>query len=206
MFTGIVTTVGAIKTVTPLGDAQAGVQLVIHAPLPDAEAIASGDSIAVQGACMTVVEQARVETEIQFTVDVSRETLTCTTGLDMPGEVNLELALRAYDRIHGHLVSGHIDGLGIVTHFTPMGESYLLRLNVPRTMSPYFACKGSVSVNGVSLTINAVNDHADGCECAINLIPYTLRETTLKYLRPGARVNLEIDLVARYVERLLRMK
>ena len=139
----------------------------------------------------------------RFTVDVSRESLNCTVGLDAVGEVNLEKALRANDRLGGHLVSGHVDGLGTVVRFAPVGESHELRIRAPKEIGRYLAFKGSVTVNGVSLTVNSVEDLAEGCEFSINLIPHTVQVTTLKHLKEGSRVNLEIDLIARYVERML---
>jgi riboflavin synthase len=200
MFTGIVAAVGRIETVTPLGaNPDAGVRLSIDAgglPLAD---VALGDSIAIQGACMTVV----AKTDTRFDVDVSRESLSKTVGLERPGEVNLEKALRLADHIGGHLVSGHVDGLGTVTHFAPVGESHELRVRAPAELGKYLAYKGSVVVNGVSLTVNSVRDDADGCEFSINLIPHTVAVTTLKHLKAGSQVNLEIDLIARYVERML---
>ncbi|WP_278499265.1 riboflavin synthase, partial [Paraburkholderia fungorum] len=158
-----------------------------------------GDSITIQGACMTVVGK----TTHSFEVDVSRESLNCTAGLGEPGEVNLEKALRAHDRLGGHIVSGHVDGLGTVTHFAPVGESHELRVLAPREIGRYLAYKGSITVNGVSLTVNSVKDRDDGCEFSINLIPHTVQVTSLKNLREGSPVNLEIDLIARYVERML---
>jgi riboflavin synthase len=204
MFTGIVAAVGSIKSVTPLADgSDAGVRLDIDAgglPLAD---VALGDSIAINGACMTVV----AKTEAAFAVDVSRESLNRTVGLDQPGEVNLEKALTLAERLGGHLVSGHVDGLGEVHSFEQVGESWKLVVDAPRDLGKYLAYKGSVVVNGVSLTVNSVED-LDGagnacCRFSINLIPHTIAVTTLKHLRAGARVNLEIDLIARYVERML---
>jgi riboflavin synthase len=200
MFTGIVAAVGQIRTVTPLsGSAQAGVMLDIDAAGLGLDDVSPGDSIAIQGACMTVT----AKTGERFTVEVSRESLNCTTGLAAPGPVNLEKALRAHDRLGGHLVSGHVDGLGTVTRFQAVGESHELRILAPRAIGRYFAYKGSVTINGVSLTVNEVDDRDDGCEFSINLIAHTVAVTTLKQLKPGARVNLEIDLIARYVERML---
>ncbi len=202
MFTGIVAAVGRIDSVTPLGDQNtenAGVRLQIDAGGLDLSDVQIGDSIAIQGACMTVVALQPG----RFDVEVSRESLDKTTGLAQPGRVNLEKALRLADRLGGHLVSGHVDGLGEVTHFAPVGESHELRVRAPRELARYLAYKGSVVVNGVSLTVNRVTDHADGCEFSINLIPHTIEVTTLQDLRPGAKVNLEIDLIARYVERML---
>lgn len=200
MFTGIVASVGAIKKISPLGtQADAGMRLAIDAgglPLGD---VALGDSIAINGACMTVVAKS----ESGFEVDVSRESLNCTAGLDALGEVNLEKALTLAERLGGHLVSGHVDGLGTVQKFEPVGESWELVIEAPRELGKYLAFKGSIVVNGVSLTVNRVTDTASGCEFSINLIPHTIEVTTLKHLKPGAKVNLEVDLIARYVERML---
>lgn len=200
MFTGIVAAVGRIESIAPLGtEADAGVRLVVRASGLDLGDVALGDSIAIQGACMTAIET----TAETFTVDVSRESLNKTVGLSEPGEVNLEKALRAHDRLGGHIVSGHVDGLGTVTHFAPVGESHELRVLAPKALGKYLAYKGSITVNGVSLTVNAVNDLADGCEFSINLIPHTVQVTTLRHLKAGSKVNLEIDMIARYVERML---
>ena len=200
MFTGIVAALGRITSLEPLGnDGNAGVRLHVHAgalPLAD---VALGDSIAINGACMTVISK----TADSFTVDVSRESLNCTVGLDAPGEVNLEKALTLAERLGGHLVSGHVDGLGEVTHFAPVGESWKLDILAPASLARYLAYKGSVVVNGVSLTVNSVADSAAGCTISINLIPHTIEVTTLKHLKAGSRVNLEVDLIARYVERML---
>ena len=203
MFTGIVAAVGKITSITPLaGSAGAGVRLKVAAgglPLAD---VALGDSIAINGACMTVVEK----TASGFTVDVSRESLNCTVGLDREGEVNLEKALTLAERLGGHLVSGHVDGIGDVARFEPVGESWLLEIDAPGALAKYLAFKGSVVVNGVSLTVNSVEDIAGKCRFTINLIPHTIEVTTLRHLHPGAKVNLEIDLIARYVERMLSLE
>ncbi|WP_020652641.1 riboflavin synthase [Massilia niastensis] len=207
MFTGIVAAVGKISSVTPLaGGLDAGVRLAIDAgalPLAD---VALGDSIAINGACMTVVEKGAAS----FAVDVSRESLNRTVGLEQPGEVNLEKALTLAERLGGHLVSGHVDGLGVVHSFEPVGESRELVIDAPHELAKFLAYKGSVVVNGVSLTVNRVEDlEADGgkvCRFSINLIPHTIEVTTLKHLRAGSKVNLEIDLIARYVERMLSAK
>jgi riboflavin synthase len=203
MFTGIVAAVGKIKSVTPLeGGADAGVRLEVDAGgLPMAD-VGLGDSIALNGACMTVVEK----TADGFTVDVSRESLNKTVGLDTTTEVNLEKALTLAERLGGHMVSGHVDGLGVVRKFEPVGESHELVIEAPPELAKYLAYKGSVVVNGVSLTVNRVNDTATGCEFSINLIPHTIQVTTLKHLKAGSPVNLEIDLIARYVERMLSLK
>ncbi|MFW7341669.1 riboflavin synthase [Pollutimonas sp. H1-120] len=201
MFTGIVAAVGRIIEVSPFNEGQedAGVHLKIQAQGFLRDSTKLGDSIAVQGACMTVVELA-ADT---FSVDVSRESLNRTAGLDAQGDVNLEHALRMGDSLDGHLVSGHVDGLGEVSHFEPLGESWDLRIRVPQNMARFLAYKGSITVNGVSLTVNEVDDDISGCEIHINLIPHTLQVTTLKDLSVGALVNLEIDMIARYVERMV---
>lgn len=203
MFTGIVAAIGTITDVKPLADGgqDAGVRLSIRAPGFLRPTTKLGDSIAIQGACMTVVELS----DDQFSVDVSRESLSLTAGLDAPGEVNLEHALRMGDSLDGHLVSGHIDGLGTVASFEPIGESWDLRIDVPAHLAKYLAYKGSITVNGVSLTVNQVEDHDQGCRIRINLIPHTVQVTTLKHLRAGASVNLEVDTIARYVERMVSL-
>jgi len=200
MFTGIVAAVGRIESVTPLGsDGDAGVRLNVEAGGLDLGDVQLGDSITIQGACMTVV----AKTTRSFEVDVSRESLNCTAGLGEIGEVNLEKALRAHDRLGGHLVTGHVDGIGTVVGFEPVGESRELRIEAPGALARFLAYKGSITVNGVSLTVNRVEDLSHGCAFSINLIPHTLEHTTLGTLVPGRAVNLEIDLIARYVERML---
>ena len=202
MFTGIVATVGRIVSTRPLGDdTSAGLRLSIDAGGLDLSDVSLGDSIAVQGACMTVV----AKDDRNFQVDVSRESLRLTVGLEREGEVNLEKSLRVGDQIGGHLVSGHVDGLGIVERFEPVGESHELVVRVPTELARFLAYKGSVVVNGVSLTVNRVEDDASGCCISINLIPHTLQVTTLKHLRAGSKVNIEVDTIARYVERMLSM-
>lgn len=200
MFTGIVAAVGQIVAVVALNESvsQAGLRLRIAAADLGLGDVALGDSIAIQGACMTVTELAGNE----FTIEISRESLSKTVGLDCPGEVNLEKALRLSDRLGGHLVSGHVDGLGRVVRFDPVGESRLLVVRCERSIARYLVYKGSITVNGVSLTVNQVHDDADGCEFSVNLIAHTLSATTLRLLRVGSQVNLEIDLIARYVERM----
>ncbi len=201
MFTGIVSAIGRISDIHPLaeGGADAGLRLTIQAPGFLREDTRLGDSIAIQGACMTVVAMQKDA----FQVDVSRESLLRTAGLDAKGDVNLEHAMRLGDTLDGHMVSGHIDGTGIVSVFEPVGESWKLRIRLPHELGRYMAYKGSVTVNGVSLTVNAVDDLPDGCEIEINLIPHTIEVTTLKSLRVGTKVNIEVDMIARYCERLL---
>ncbi|ABB07660.1 riboflavin synthase [Burkholderia lata] len=200
MFSGIVAAVGRIESIQPLGaSADAGVRLTVLAGGLDLADVALGDSIAIQGACMTVIEKS----DAAFDVDVSRESLNRTVGLATPGDVNLEKALRAHDRLGGHIVSGHVDGLGTVSRFEPVGESHELRIVAPRELGRYLAYKGSITVNGVSLTVNTIDDRADGCEFSINLIPHTVEVTTLRHVKAGDKVNLKVDMIARYVERMM---
>ena len=191
MFTGIIQSVGAITQATPAG---ADIQLAIAAGQLDMSDVHLGDSIAVNGVCLTVTKLGTN----QFEAHVSHETLLVTVGLDKQQPVNLEKALRLSDRLGGHLVSGHVDGVGEVVSFVPLGECWRLDIQAPHAISKYIAVKGSICVDGVSLTVNRiVND-----VFSINLIPHTLENTTLKSLASGHRVNLEIDQIARYVERM----
>jgi riboflavin synthase len=202
MFTGIITGVGRIAAVHDLGSSlQFGKRLTLEAPAGYLDDVGLGDSIAINGACMTVT--ALDPAARTFTIEISAESLDKTTGLTSPGPVNLEKALRAHDRLGGHIVAGHVDGLGTVSRFAQVGESWELRILAPAALGKYLAYKGSITVNGVSLTVNAVADTADGCEISINLIPHTVQNTALGALRAGGQVNLEIDLIARYVERML---
>jgi riboflavin synthase len=191
MFTGIIQTVGQIEHV-----AQAGpdVRLSVAVNKLGMDDVQIGDSIAVNGVCLTAVTVSETHVEMH----VSRETLSCTVGLDAPRPVNLEKALRFSDRLGGHLVSGHVDGVGQVVRFEPVGDCMVLVIRAPHHISRYIAVKGSIAVDGVSLTVNSVEHDI----FSINLIPHTLEATTLKNLGIGSRVNLEVDMVARYVERL----
>ncbi len=199
MFTGIVAAVGRIEKIESFGGADAGVHLQVDAGGLDLSDVGLGDSIAIQGACMTVVSK----TKSGFAVDVSRESLRLTMGLDSVGEVNLEKALRVGDQLGGHIVSGHVDGLGEVVRFEPVDESWELVIRAPASLAPFLAYKGSITVNGVSLTVNRVDDVADGTQFSINLIPHTVAVTTLKNLKIAQQVNLEIDTIARYVQRMV---
>jgi riboflavin synthase len=203
MFTGIITAVGQIKSVQAKGD---GLHLIVEAPSGYLDDVALGDSIAIQGACMTAT-QLNGNT---FALDISRESLNKTIGLDQVGPVNLEKALRLNDRLGGHLVSGHVDGIGKVAHFSQVSQdahgSWLLRIEAPKELATYLAYKGSIVVNGVSLTVNKTQDSAHACIVDINLIPHTLQSTTLGNLKQGDAVNLEVDLIARYVARMLEVK
>jgi riboflavin synthase len=195
MFTGIVRAVGRIDNVSKQGD---GLRLAVDLGVHEFTDVAIGDSVCVNGCCLTVVAMHGVSLEF----DVSAETLRCTTGLDRAGDVNIELALRLADRLGGHLTTGHVDGIGTVTRFAAIAGdvhgSWLLEIEAPAELARFIAAKGSIAVNGVSLTVNVVA----GARFAVNLIPHTLNVTTLRRLAPGAAVNLEIDLVARYVARL----
>jgi len=195
MFTGIVQAIGTIEAVTPL---EKGVRLVVETADLGAADVKLGDSICIQGACMTVVAMAGS----RLSFDVSRESLDCTTGLAAPGRVNLEKAMALGDRVGGHLVTGHVDGLGEVMAFERAGESWRLEVRAPSDLARYLARKGSITVDGVSLTVNRVEDGAQGTRFEVNLIPHTVAVTTLSRLAPGARVNLEVDLIARYTDRL----
>jgi riboflavin synthase len=192
MFTGIVAACGRVRTIESTVQ---GARVVIAAHALDLSDVRLGDSIAVDGCCLTVIE---ISGEA-FAVDVSAETLSCAIGFDPARAVNLEKALRLADRLGGHLVSGHVDGVGEVLRVQQAGESRLLEFRVPDGLAKYLARKGSITVNGVSLTVNQVQ----GNEFGVNLVPHTLQATNLGALAAGARVNVEVDLLARYIERLL---
>ncbi len=200
MFTGIITAIGQIQSAQAKGD---GLYLVVEVPAGYLDDVAMGDSIAIQGACMTAT-QFEGNT---FSLDISRESLNKTVGLDKPGPVNLEKAMRLQDRLGGHLVSGHVDGVGTVIHFSQVANdaygSWLLQIEAPKELALFLAYKGSIVVNGVSLTVNKTEDTATACIVDINLIPHTLQSTTLGKLQHGDAVNLEVDLIARYVARML---
>ena len=202
MFTGIITGVGRIAALHDLGSSLShGKRITLEVPAGYLDDVGLGDSIAINGACMTVTSFDLAAN--QFTIDISAESLVKTCGFHQVGQVNLEKALRANDRLGGHIVSGHVDGMGQVTHFAQVGESWELRVLSPASIGKYLAYKGSITVNGVSLTVNKVTDLPSGCEFSINLIPHTVNNTALCTLEAGSPVNLEIDLIARYVERML---
>jgi riboflavin synthase len=191
MFTGIIQAVGQLA---PARQSTGDIQISIDANQLDLSDVKMGDSIAVNGVCLTVTDI----NQTRFTADVSKETLSVTTGLNKQGQVNLEKALRLDDRLGGHLVSGHVDGVGEVVTFEAVHDCWLLAILAPHAISKYIARKGSICVNGVSLTINTVEKD----RFTINIIPHTLEKTTLGSLRVGSQVNLEIDQIARYVERM----
>ncbi|MDD0809521.1 riboflavin synthase [Curvibacter sp. RS43] len=202
MFTGIITGIGRIVALQDLGASQQhGKRLTIEAPAGYLDDVGLGDSIALNGACMTVTSLQLAQR--QFTIDISAESLDKTSGLTHTGPVNLEKALRANDRLGGHIVSGHVDGLGAVASFGQVGESWELCVTAPRALGRFLAYKGSITLNGVSLTVNRVTDTDQGTDISINLIPHTVENTTLQYLKTGDAINLEIDTVARYVERMM---
>ena len=205
MFTGIITGVGRIAAVHDLGRSlDHGKRLEISTPAHYLDDVGLGDSIALNGACMTVTSFNA--TQNIFTIDISAESLAKTAGLDHIGTVlNLEKALRANDRLGGHIVSGHVDGMGVVSQFEQIGESWLLQVMAPLSLAKYLAYKGSITVNGVSLTVNRFEDSSEGCLVSINLIPHTIENTALGHLKDGSQVNLEIDTVARYVERMISL-
>jgi riboflavin synthase len=205
MFTGIITGVGRIAALRALGPStQHGKRLTITTPEGYLSDTGLGDSIALNGACMTVTDLDPAAH--WFTIDISAESLDKTSGLADEGRrVNLEKALRASDRLGGHIVSGHVDGVGTVSHLGRVGESWELRVMAPTELGRFLAYKGSITVNGVSLTVNRVADSASVCEFSINLIPHTVDNTSLGDLQAGHRVNLEVDTVARYVERMLQV-
>ncbi len=195
MFTGIIQTIGQIESASAAAD---DIKLNISCAGLSLQEVNIGDSIAVNGVCLTAVKLS----DSHFEAHVSRETLSVTAGLNGPQAVNLEKALRLSDRLGGHLVSGHVDGVGEVVFFEALGDCWRLDIRAPHAISKYIAVKGSICVNGVSLTVNTITADV----FSINLIPHTLENTTLKYLVAGSRVNLEVDQIARYVERMTEWK
>ena len=194
MFTGIITGLGRISEIT---QQEKGIRATISCAGFTLDDVVIGDSIACSGACLTVV----AKTADSFSVDISQESLRCTTGLDQVGaEINLEKALRLSDRLGGHLVSGHVDGVGEVVAFTPVGESWELRIRLPKELEKFVAAKGSITIDGVSLTVNSIDSQV----FSINIIPHTLAATSFKRLAPGVKVNIEVDLIARYLAQLAK--
>ncbi len=191
MFTGIIQATGKITSITPSGD---DVKLQIEVGDLDMSDVRTGDSIAVNGVCLTAIKFDATS----FEAHVSKETLNCTVGLDSPKIINLEKALQLSERLGGHLVSGHVDGVGQVVRFESVGDCWLLMVRAPHNISRYIAVKGSIAIDGVSLTVNTIEKDV----FSMNLIPHTLEKTSLQYLGAGSRVNLEVDLIARYVDRM----
>ena len=204
MFTGIVTAIGTVREVRQSGD----LRLVIACPF-DPAGIAMGASIACSGVCLTVVDKGGSAGDAWFAVDASAETVSCTVGdrWQQGARLNLEPALKLGDELGGHIVTGHVDGVGTLVSITPEGDSRKLTFEATHALAPYLAPKGSITVDGVSLTVNAVEDQADGsCRFAINMIPHTGEVTTLGALKPGDGVNLEIDVLARYLQRMQSLR
>ncbi len=196
MFTGIIQAIGQIETTTKVGE---DIQLVIRAENLGLDDVTIGDSIAVNGVCLTVAHLIETDAlKTYFTAHVSKETLSVTVGLSHPQRVNLEKALRLNDRLGGHLVSGHVDGIGSVVSFTDLGDCWALSIKAPHALSKFIAKKGSICVNGVSLTVNSIEKDT----FSMNIIPHTLQNTTFNQLKASSQVNLEIDQIARYVERM----
>ncbi len=194
MFTGIITGLGRL---TQIIQQEKGIRATITCDDFGLDDVAIGDSIACSGACLTVV----AKTANSFSVDISQESLRCTTGLDhLDTEVNLEKALRLSDRLGGHLVSGHVDGVGEVVSFKPVGESWELRVRMPRELEKFVAAKGSITIDGVSLTVNRIDLQV----FSVNIIPHTLAATSFKRLASGVKVNVEVDLIARYLAQLAK--
>ena len=204
MFTGIVSAVGTLREARQQGDLRA----VITCPYDPAH-IAIGASIACSGVCLTVIDRGGSAGDAWFAVDVSGETVACTVpGMWATGaQLNLETALKLGDELGGHIVTGHVDGVGTVHSAEPAGDSWRVVIAAPADLAPYIAAKGSITVQGVSLTVNTVTDHSDGaCHFALNLIPHTGAVTTLGALKPGDGVNLEIDVLARYLMRMQSLR
>lgn len=204
MFTGIVTAIGEIRKATQKGDLHA----VIACPWDPAR-IDIGASIACSGVCLTVVERGGTAGDAWFAVDISGETVACT----VPGRwqvgtaLNLEPALRLGDELGGHIVTGHVDAVGEVVSIAPIGDSRRFVIATPAALAPYIAPKGSITLDGVSLTVNDVADQSDGtCHFTLNIIPHTAEVTTIGALEPGHKVNLEIDVLARYLQRMQALK
>lgn len=204
MFTGIVTAIGTIRETRALGD----LRVIVACPL-DPATIAIGASIACSGVCLTVVERGGTTGDAWFAVDVSGETIACT----VPGQwttgraLNLEPALRLGDELGGHIVTGHVDAVGQIVAATQVGGSWQLIVAAPAAIAPFIAAKGSVTVDGVSLTVNAVTDQSDGAvHFMLNIIPHTGEVTTLGSLKAGDAVNLEIDVLARYLQRMQSLR
>ncbi|MBV1691496.1 riboflavin synthase [Novosphingobium sp. G106] len=204
MFTGIVTALGTIREARQQGDLRA----VISCPF-DPAGIAMGASIACSGTCLTVVDKGGVAGDAWFAVDISGETVACTVPgrWDVGSRLNLEPALKLGDELGGHIVTGHVDGVGTVVEVLPQGDSHRVTIAAPHALAPYLAPKGSITVDGVSLTVNDVADQADGsCHFMLNIIPHTSEVTTLGALAAGAQVNLEIDVLARYLKRMQSLR
>lgn len=201
MFTGIITDIGTVSAIENRGNMHMKIQCQY-----DISSIDIGASIACSGVCLTVVEKGNDDGQNYFAVDVSGETINCTADQWQVGaKLNLERSLKVGDELGGHIVSGHVDGVGIITQYENIGGSWALTITAPQEMAPYIAPKGSITINGISLTVNDVKDD-DGCHFTLNIIPHTAEVTTLAHAKLGDRVNLEIDVLARYMKRMLAVK
>ncbi|KMS54778.1 riboflavin synthase subunit alpha [Novosphingobium barchaimii LL02] len=204
MFTGIVTAVGTIREARQAGDLRA----VIACPF-DPSGIAIGASIACSGVCLTVVDKGGTAGDAWFAVDISAESVARTVPerWRQGGHLNLEPALKLGDELGGHIVTGHVDGVGSVVSIEPVGDSHRVVIAAPKELAPYLAPKGSITVDGISLTVNEVSDEADGsCRFTLNIIPHTAEVTTIGAMREGDGVNLEIDVLARYLQRMQSLR
>lgn len=206
MFTGIIKSIGSIEVISKTSKSidieHSDLYIKISSRYLDISDIEIGDSISIQGVCTTVVDKNN--SECSFYVNISQATLCCTTGLNQIGEkVNIEKSIRLNDKLSGHIIFGHVDGIGTVTKFLKNGLSYDLSVFISNKIKHYLIYKGSIAINGVSLTINSIKDYKNGCEFFINIVPYTLKNTTLKYLSPGKKINIEVDIIAKYVKRIL---
>jgi riboflavin synthase len=199
MFTGIITDIGSIRSTDHRGDLRA----VIGCSY-DPDGIDLGASIACSGVCLTVVDKGRDADGGWFAVDVSGETISCTASgqWEQGRKLNLERALKVGDELGGHIVTGHVDGVGEIVAITPIGDSHQVVVKLPNELAAFVAAKGSITVDGVSLTVNSVTDAADGTRFSLNIIPHTWDVTTFASLSVGQTVNLEIDVLARYLKRM----
>lgn len=201
MFTGIITDTGEIIAVQNNGD--------LHAKITcsyDMDSVDIGASIACSGVCLTVVDKAN-EPKPWFSVDISDETINCTADFWRVGQkVNLERSLKVGDELGGHIVSGHVDGVGEIISYKEVAGSWALTIKAPADIAPYIAPKGSITINGISLTVNGVEDRNGGCYFTLNIIPHTSQVTTLHNAKAGDSVNLEIDVLARYMKRMMAVK
>lgn len=202
MFTGIITDIGTISSIENRGDMHIKIQCGY-----DMNGVDIGASIACSGVCLTVVEKGNDNGQNWFAVDVSQETINCTADQWQEGaKLNLERSLKVGDELGGHIVSGHVDGVGTISQYENIGGSWELTINAPQEIAPFIAPKGSITINGISLTVNDVKDHDHGCSFTLNIIPHTAEVTTLAHAKTGDSVNLEIDVLARYMKRMMAVK
>ncbi len=202
MFTGIITDIGTISAIENHGDMHIKIQCGY-----DMSSVDIGASIACSGVCLTVVDKGNDAGQNYFSVDISQETINCTADQwHMGAKLNLERSLKVGDELGGHIVSGHVDGVGTISHYANIGGSWALTIKAPPEIAPFIAPKGSITINGISLTVNAVKDGDGGCSFTLNIIPHTAEVTTLAHAQSGDSVNLEIDVLARYMKRMMAVK